>query len=172
MLSRLLLSVVLGLLAAGPCWGQEKKQPEAKKGATAAAVAVPQPAHTFTISPEDAARANPEKFTDVSVERGKKLFLTQCAMCHGKAGDGKGEVVAEMGINPSDFTQPETLKNRTDGDLFAIIRGGSETMPGQGTRMREKQIWQMVNFLRALGGKKPEKAAGKEPEENVILVPQ
>jgi hypothetical protein len=55
--------------------------------------------------------------------------------------------------------------------LFVILGVGSETMPGQGTRMRDKEKWDLVNYLRAVGGKIPEKA-GKEPEENVILVPQ
>jgi hypothetical protein len=93
-------------------------------------------------------------------------------MCHGETGDGKGEAVAEMKINPPDFTKPETLKDRTDGELFAIMGAGSEVMPGQGTRMTDIHKWNMVNFLRSVSGKVPEKATGKEPEENIILVPQ
>lgn len=45
-------------------------------------------------------------------------------------------------------------------------------MPGQGKRMTDNHKWNLVNFLRSLGGKVPEKATGKEPEENIILVPQ
>jgi len=81
-------------------------------------------------------------------------------------------VVEEMKISPPDFTKPETLKDRTDGALFIILGVGSETMPGQGTRMRDKEKWDLVNYLRAVGGKVPEKSTGKEPEENIILVPQ
>lgn len=77
-----------------------------------------------------------------------------------------------MKIAPPDFTKAESLKDRTDGQLFAIISAGWETMPGQGKRMTDLHTWQIVNFLRSLGGKVPEKSAEKEPEENVITVPQ
>jgi hypothetical protein len=38
--------------------------------------------------------------------------------------------------------------------------------------MKDERRWNLVNYLRAVSGKVPEKATGKEPEENVILVPQ
>jgi hypothetical protein len=64
------------------------------------------------------------------------------------------------------------IKDHTDGALFIILGVGSETMPGQGTRVRDKGKWDLVNCLRAVGGKVPEKSTGKEPETNIILVPQ
>ena len=45
-------------------------------------------------------------------------------------------------------------------------------MPGQAGRMTDPQRWNLVNYLRALSGKVPEKATGKELDETVILVPQ
>jgi cytochrome c len=168
MSSKTLLLVLV--LAAGCLWAQEKKEPEPSSAAsTAAAQASPHPA---TISAEDKARKNPVKFTDVSVLRGKKIYNTQCALCHGEKGDGKGELAADMKLNVPDFTNPDTLKDRTDGEIFAIIGVGKDPMPGQAGRMTEPQRWNLVNYLRALSGKAPEKSTGKESEENVILVPQ
>ncbi len=174
MKSKHLLAIILLALTVGMVAAQEEKKPapEPASGAPAATPAQPAGPHTFTISSEDAARKNPVKFTDVSVERGKKIYVTQCAMCHGEKGDGKGEVVEEMQIHPPDFTNPETLKKRSDGELFAIIGQGSGIMPGQAKRMSDRHRWQIVNYLRSLAGAKPEKATGNEPEENVILVPQ
>jgi mono/diheme cytochrome c family protein len=163
-------------LAIASIWGQEKQekkeQPQQPAAPTVAATPAPLPPHVFKISPEDVQRKNPVKFTDTSVERGKKVFQTQCALCHGKNGDGKGELVEEMKISPPDFTKPDTLKNRTDGELFAIIGVGKDPMPSQAERMTDQHRWNLVNYLRALSGKVPEKSTGKEPEENVILVPQ
>jgi mono/diheme cytochrome c family protein len=173
MSARYLFGLLVLCLAVGIFWAQEKKPEEkAASGTAASGEAAVEPVHPAKITDEDKARKNPAKFTTVSVERGKKIFNTQCAMCHGETGDGKGEAVAEMKINPPDFTKPETLKDRTDGELFAIMGAGSEVMPGQGTRMTDIHKWNMVNFLRSVSGKVPEKATGKEPEENVILVPQ
>src|SRR5689334_13480783 len=70
--------------------------------------------HAYDISPEEKARKNPMRFTELSVARGRKLFLSQCAVCHGVKADGKGNLGVEMKISPADFTNPETLKNRTD----------------------------------------------------------
>jgi mono/diheme cytochrome c family protein len=133
---------------------------------------VPVVPHPATISAEEKARPNPIKFTEVSTTRGKKIYATQCALCHGNKGDGKGELAADMKLTVPDFTKPETLKDRTDGEMFAIIGTGQEGMPAQGTRLTDTHRWNLVNYLRILSGKVPEKATGNEPEENVITVPQ
>ncbi len=143
-----------------------------KKETAPPAEPAPAAAHPATISAEDKARKNPVKFTEVSVTRGKKIFGTQCALCHGDKGNGKGELAADMKLTVPDFTQPDTLKDRTDGELFAIIGSGKETMPAQGSRLTDEHRWNLVNYMRALSGKVPEKATGKEPEENTITVPQ
>jgi len=174
MSAKYLLGLLAFCLAGSSFWAQEKQKPEQEQpaGAAASAPAAPQSPHSYNISPEDSARKNAVKFTTYSVERGKKIYQTQCAMCHGNDADGKGEIVEEMKISPADFTKGETLKSRSDGDLFAIIGVGSEVMPGQGKRMTDRHKWDIVNFLRAAGGKVPEKPTTKEPEENIILVPQ
>ncbi|MBZ5542586.1 MAG: c-type cytochrome [Acidobacteriia bacterium] len=170
---RHILGLLVLSLAVGGIWAQEQQKTEQKPAPEAAAApAAPQLVHGFKLTPEDAAKKNPIKFTTNSVERGKKIYTTQCAMCHGEKGDGKGEVVEEMKLNPPDFTKPEVLSKRTDGDLFAIIGGGSELMPGQGKRLTDTHKWNLVNYLRSLSGKSPERSTGKEPEENIILVPQ
>ena len=164
------LAILLTMCGLSAQEKQEKKeQPTPASAPTAQGASAP---HEFTISAEDKARKNPVKFTDISVERGKKVYQTQCALCHGTKGDGKGEMVEEMKISPPDFTKPDTLKDRTDGELFAIIGVGKDPMPSQGDRMTDTHRWNLVNYLRALSGKVPAKSTGKEPEENVILVPQ
>ena len=174
MKTKYLVGLIIFGLSVGVFWAQEEKKPaqEAAPGPTATTPAEPAGPHVFTISAEDAARKNPVNFTDVSVERGKKIYVTQCAMCHGEKGDGKGEIVEEMGITPPDLTKPETLKKRTDGELFTIIGQGATVMPGQAKRLSDRHRWQIVNYLRSLAGAKAERATGKEPEENIILVPQ
>jgi len=159
------------LLAAGCLWAQEeKKETPPPPGATPAAA--PESPHPATISAEDKARKNPVKFTDVSVERGKKIYTTQCSLCHGDKGDGKGDLANDMKLSLPDFTKPDTLKGKTDGELFAIIGTGKDPMPSQAGRMSDTHRWNLVNYLHALSGQVPEKAKGNEPEENIILVPQ
>ena len=111
------------------------------------------------------------KFTEVSVERGKKIFGTQCALCHGEKGDGTGELAADMKLNLPDFTKPDTLKDRVRRRAVRDHRNWEGPHAVAGSRLTETHRWNLVNYLRALSGKVPEKATGKEPEENIILVP-
>jgi mono/diheme cytochrome c family protein len=171
MSSKLVLGMVVLLLAVGSYWAQEKK-PSAPPATTAPAATAPPAPHEFKITKEDEARKNPVKFTQTSVDRGKKIYGYQCAMCHGKDGDGKGDLVEELKVTMPDFTKPDTLKDRTDGALFTILGEGNAPMPGQAGRMPDRQKWDLVNYLRTLEGKTPAKSTGKEPEENVITVPQ
>ena len=167
-----LFAALVFILAVSIYRAQEKKEssenpPPPAAAQTAQAPVVP---HGFNITPEEAARKNSVRFSEISVERGKKLYQTQCSMCHGEKGDGKGDMVEDLKINPPDFTKPETLAKRTDGELFAIIETGSPEMPGQSTRMHELHKWEIVNYLRALSGKIPLKSTEEELQQGTVIV--
>jgi mono/diheme cytochrome c family protein len=166
-------AVLVFCMAGGSFSAQEKKGEAQSSGASSSTAATPSPVHNTIISPEEAARKNPIKFTEASVDRGKKVYKTQCALCHGEKGEGKGDLATEMTLTLPDFTKPDALAKRTDGELFAIIGMGKDPMPSQKGRMTEPQLWNLVNYLRALGGQVPGKPTAKEAaDENVILVPQ
>jgi mono/diheme cytochrome c family protein len=168
-----LRAVLVFCMVGGAFSAQEKKGEAQSSGASSSTPATPSPTHDTIISPEDAARKNPIKFTEASVDRGKKVYKTQCALCHGEKGDGKGDLATEMKLTLPDFTKPDALAKRTDGELFAIVGTGKDPMPSQKGRMTEPQLWNLVNYLRALGGKVPAKSTAKEAaDENLIIVPQ
>ncbi len=140
------------------------QQPPPKTPASPAQV-IPVP-HVFNITPKQKARKNPVPFTDVAVEQGKKLYESQCAMCHGSNGKGDGDLARALKIAPPDFTKPSVLAKRTDGELFTIIGEGTTPMPGQKHRMSDLQRWELVDFLRSLQGKTPRPAT---PAERQLL---
>jgi mono/diheme cytochrome c family protein len=157
--------LIVGLAVAGRSAQQGQKPGQEHPAPPATGATVAQSPHTFNITPEDKARNNPIRFTDISVARGKELYLSQCAMCHGEKAKGKGTLAPEMNITPPDFTNPDLLSKRTDGELFAIIGQGLAPMPGQSTRLTAWQRWDLVNFLRAAEGKSPAKATAEEREK-------
>jgi mono/diheme cytochrome c family protein len=112
----------------------------------------------YPFTPADKVRKNPEKFTADSAEAGRKLFASQCAMCHGVTGNGKGDLATTLKLPLPDFTKPTVLKGYTDGELFKILNVGNGMMPGQGQRLSEKHLWDIVNFLREVGGGVPPSA--------------
>ena len=120
-------------------WAQ-KDQPPAK---------APAPDKTAA---DDAARVNPVKPSQESLAKAKKIYVIDCAMCHGDKGDGKGDMASDI-KNVTDFTNPDALKNRTDGQLFHTIRHGKGDMPLEGDRAKDDDIWNLVNYVRAFAKK-------------------
>ena len=138
------LVLLVLFLCAFALWAQNPKdQPPAKAPASHAESKIP---------PEAAARVNPVKPAEESHAKGKKLYGFDCAMCHGEKGDGKGDMASDM-KNVTDFTNPDALKNRTDGELFYVIRHGKGEMPPEGDRAKDEDIWNMVNYIRSLAKK-------------------
>jgi mono/diheme cytochrome c family protein len=118
-----------------------------------------QKSSNYTAIPVEASKQqNPVKSTPESLARAKKWWTLDCQMCHGKNGDGKGETAKDMKLNMMDFTNPATLKDRTDGDLFYIIKNGHNDMPAEGPRVKTEEAWDLVNYVRSFA-KKGEPAA-------------
>jgi len=112
----------------------------------------PKPADS-KIPPEVAQKANPVKPSAESHAKAKKFYAIDCAMCHGENGDGKGDMAADIkGV--TDFTNPDSMKDRTDGELFYIIRKGRGEMPPEGDRAKDDDVWSLVNYVRAFSKKK------------------
>ena len=114
----------------------------------------PQKTPSYAAIPVEAAKQpNPVKSSPESISRAKKWWTLDCAMCHGKDGNGKGETATEMKLKIVDFTDPATLKDRTDGEIFYIIKNGHDDMPPEGQRVKVEENWDLVNYVRSLGKK-------------------
>jgi mono/diheme cytochrome c family protein len=109
--------------------------------------------NSSTIPAEAAHQVNPVKPTPESLAQGKKYYGYDCAMCHGANGNGKGEVAVDEKMTLRDFGDPATLKNKTDGELFYIIKNGKGQMPPEGDRVKPPELWNMVNYIRSLSKK-------------------
>jgi mono/diheme cytochrome c family protein len=118
----------------------------------------------FTIPPEDAKRPNPVKSSPASIADGKHAFATQCAMCHGKDGDGKGDLAIDMKLTLKDYRDPAALKDITDGELFYIIMHGKGDMPGEEDRMKPDQTWNLINYIRSFAKKEAPKEKEAKPQ--------
>ena len=110
---------------------------------------------SYAVIPVEAAKQqNPVKPSSESTARAKKWWALDCEMCHNKNGDGKGETAKEMKLTIIDFTNPDTLKDRTDGEIFYIIKNGHNDMPAEGPRVKTDEAWDLVNYVRAFAKKK------------------
>jgi mono/diheme cytochrome c family protein len=133
---------------------QEEPKPAAVPASSSAA--------DSKIPPEAAKLPNPVKPSPASLAQGKKSYGFDCAVCHGKDGDGKGDLAADMNLKLADYRDPAALKDFTDGELFYIIKNGKGQMTGEGDRSKPDEIWNMVNYVRSLA-KKGAVTASKPP---------
>jgi len=103
--------------------------------------------------PATADRKNPVAPTPEGLSAAKKMFGYDCAMCHGAAGDGKGDMVESMKLTMKDWRDPQSLSAMKDGELYEIITKGKGKMTGEGDRLPPDKVWNMVNYVRALAKK-------------------
>jgi mono/diheme cytochrome c family protein len=104
-------------------------------------------------NPEAAKIKNPVAATPESVAAGKRAYGQLCANCHGPSGMGDG---SNGGLDqPSDLTDGVWDFGSTDGEIFTVIRDGlsGKDMGGYGERLKEADIWNVVNFIRTLAQK-------------------
>jgi cytochrome c553 len=86
------------------------------------------------------------------VRRGEVVFKTNCVLCHGVRGDGKGRAAALFSPPPADLTHSD----KTDEYKRRIIRMGgaalhrSSAMPAWGERLTTHEIEDVVDYLRTI----------------------
>jgi mono/diheme cytochrome c family protein len=107
-----------------------------------------------------AGQKNPVKPTDKSQARAKEIYGADCAICHGENGNGKTDVASGMGVTLKDWSDPKTLAEKPDQDLFNIIRNGKGKMPAEDAgRAKDDEVWNLIIYIRNLYKLPPAPAA-------------
>ncbi len=99
-----------------------------------------------------------------SVERGRALFATTCASCHGAGGRGDGASAPALrddrggAIRPRDFTTGVFRSGSEPEVLFIRVKGGLSGTPMPGfANYPDDQIWDLVHFILSLKDPRAEK---------------
>lgn len=144
MLKSLLLLFAVGLVsvAALPLLGHGAQQGTPAPAITPESVtAPPQPAP---------AMKNPVKPTAESQAKAKGLYQIDCAMCHGDNGSGKTDLATSMTLTMDNWTDQKSLADKSDGDLFTIIRNGKDKMPPEADgRANNTEVWNLIIYIRS-----------------------
>ncbi len=102
---------------------------------------------------------NPVASTPASIAAGKAAFDVNCASCHGpraqgavKAGIAISIIQEQGGKQPSDLTDDVWDHGSSDGEIYAVIKKGvpPTMMAGWDGRIPDTDIWNIVNYLRAI----------------------
>jgi predicted CXXCH cytochrome family protein len=98
--------------------------------------------------PEDAKRSvNPLKDDPASIAAGHDLYREKCETCHAYEGGGKTTIGA------GEYPRPPALRSFaiqsiSDGELFYHIRNGIRNTGMPAWNLPDRQIWQIVTYLR------------------------
>jgi mono/diheme cytochrome c family protein len=84
------------------------------------------------------------------IERAKKVYAVDCALCHGDDGSGKSDLASSMNLKLKDFREAATLKGKTDGEIYYRIVNGEGAMPAEGNRAKPDDVWNLVVYLRSM----------------------
>lgn len=95
---------------------------------------------------------SPVPASDDAIAQGRELFAANCAICHGDSGRGDGAEAASLPVAPADLTMHGSM--HTPGDLWWMIAHGmpGTPMPAFSPRLRDTEIWQLVQYVRAIAG--------------------
>ena len=106
-----------------------------------------------------AALKNPVAATPESIAAGQRGYDANCASCHGNRAQGavKAGVVISIiqeqgGKQPPDLTDDAWDHGATDGEIFSVIKKGvpPTMMAGWDGRLSDTEIWNIINYIRAL----------------------
>jgi mono/diheme cytochrome c family protein len=103
------------------------------------------------IPQEEVDRKNPIDSNLASIAEGKRLYgATDCALCHGKDGDGKGVEAKDINMNLHDWRKSDSIAHFTDGELSFLILKGKGRMPAYDGRETPEQVWGIIIYIRSM----------------------
>ncbi len=87
-----------------------------------------------------------------SRNRGRRLFLQHCALCHGDRADGRGMRREGLTSSPRDLTDPAWRRRTSPRRVFYTIREGSAgtSMPAWKS-LDEEETWDLAAYVLAVG---------------------
>ena len=128
-------------------------------GAAAAWLVALSAAAVSAQAPKNAEAAkikNPVKATAESIEAGKTTYNKYCKFCHNEGGTGNG-ALAPKDTHPPNLVDATWDHGSTDGEIFTNIKEGigpKFDMKPMKAKMKDEDIWNVINYLRSLGPKK------------------
>jgi mono/diheme cytochrome c family protein len=108
--------------------------------------------------PGTVARDDPDRSAEASekppltaalLARGREKFDIFCSPCHGRTGEGNGMIVQRGMPQPPNF-HGERLRSVPDQHVFDVVTKGHGVMYSYAARIRPRDRWAIVAYLRAL----------------------
>ncbi len=106
---------------------------------------------------------NPIPPSAASIDRGRDIYVQNCAVCHGINGRGDGPAGLSLVPRPSDF-RVHLAAGHTDAQLFDWISNGfpGTAMPAWRDTLSEEDRWHVINYIKTTFGTTPNPVASPQ----------
>ena len=102
------------------------------------------------VVPEEVKKLkNPLPPSESTLKAARKIYMDECAQCHGEHGKGDGPEATMHSLTPADLTDARHMNTVTDGEIFYQISEGRKPMPSFKKRLAEDQRWGLVLLVRS-----------------------
>ncbi len=87
--------------------------------------------------------------TDADVATGAKLYVQNCAVCHGSANSTPNAIARGMGVSAPQFNKNDVMDD-SEGETYWKIEHGIRFtgMPSFSPALDEQSIWQLTYFMK------------------------
>jgi high-affinity iron transporter len=84
-------------------------------------------------------------------ERGRAIFATNCALCHGVMGDGRGQRQEGMNPPPANLALIAWSEPKRANRVFQVVRNGIQgtAMPSW-PMLSDQEVWDLVAYMYSL----------------------
>ncbi|MDE3199610.1 MAG: cytochrome c [Acidobacteriota bacterium] len=127
---------------------------------------------------KSAAKAEAEQQASANAEamdKAKKLYEMDCALCHGDKGLGDTDIAKEMKLTLLPYGDPKAVAAMSDQEIFDLIRKGKDKMPPEAqARAKDDEVHDLIKYVRQLAKDNPATApaAPAAPAEPAQQSPQ
>ena len=107
------------------------------------------------------------------IERGKEIYGTRCAVCHGEQGDGKGPAAAGLPLKPPSFRDARMVNEMagnywfwriSEGGLMEPFKSMGSVMPAWKTELSPEDRWAVIAYTHTLSGHTGPHVTSEHPE--------
>ena len=105
--------------------------------------------------------------------RGRDIYTTKCAVCHGEKGDGKGPGAANVRPRPASFADAKMVAEMpgnywfwrvSEGGLVEPFRSKGSTMPAWKAELPTEDRWAVIAHSHTLSGHRGPHVAAEHPQ--------
>jgi mono/diheme cytochrome c family protein len=97
------------------------------------------------LRPEGGFAESPYAFTEADLLRGKVLYQSFCAICHGAKGEGDGRVIPLGMPKPRSF---QAVRDQPEGYFYFAATNGFGRMLSYKSRIPERERWLIARYIK------------------------